>query len=120
MLHRNVNLPTVFPVYCFLHIYIRYWRPDITNLATNAILNTKLNEIKGQVLSITNLSTPTALTAVGNKISDPSKCITTPEFNTLIAETLKQANLATKDYISDFVKKTDFSDKLKNSNKRIT
>ena len=33
---------------------------------------------------------------------------------------LKQANLATKDDIDGFVKKTDFDDKLKNLNKKVT
>ena len=50
--------------------------------------------------------------------------ITTKEFNKLTAENLparlKQANLATKVDINDFVYKTDFDDKLKNSNKVIS
>ena len=50
-------------------------------------------------------------------MSDHNKYISTPEFNKLIAENftarLKQANLTTKDDIADFVKKTDFHDKLK-------
>ena len=41
--------------------------PDITNLATNASLNTKINEVKGQIPSITNLVTTLALTTVENK-----------------------------------------------------
>ena len=32
---------------------------------------------------------------------------------------LKEANLAIKNYISDFVKETDFDDKLKNLNKKV-
>ena len=32
---------------------------------------------------------------------------------------LKEANLAIKSYISDFVKETDFDDKLKNLNKKV-
>ena len=32
----------------------------------------------------------------------------------------KQANFATKGNIGDFVKKTDFDDKLKNLNKKVT
>ena len=63
--------------------------------------------------SITNLATTTtAVTAVENKIPDHTKYITTPEFNKLMAENvtsrLKQANLATKGDIADFVK--DFDD----------
>ena len=33
---------------------------------------------------------------------------------------LKKANLASKNDIADFVKKTDFDDKLKNFNKNVT
>ena len=97
--------------------------PDITNLATNTTLNAKMNKVKNEIPSITNLATTTALTAFENKIPDHSKYITTSEFNKLTAENitarLKQANLATKGDISDFVKKTDFDDKLKNLNKMV-
>ena len=52
---------------------------------------------------------------------DHDKYITTQEFNKLTSENftarLKQANLATKAEIADFVKKTDFDDELKNINK---
>ena len=41
--------------------------PDITNLATNASLDTKINEVKDQIPSITNLVTTLALTTVENK-----------------------------------------------------
>ena len=55
---------------------------------------------------------------------DYAKYITTQESNTLSAEnftaTLKQANLATKAHIADFVKETDFNNKLKNLNKNVT
>ena len=36
------------------------------------------------------------------------------------AARLPQANLGTKSDIADFVKKTDFDDKLKNLNKKVT
>ena len=121
--------------------------PHITNLATNTALNAKINEVKNEIFSITNLpatadldakindvknkipnitnlATNTALIAVENKIPDHSKYITTPEFNKLRAENftarLKQATLETKGDIADFVKKTDFNDKLKNLNKKVT
>ena len=62
--------------------------------------------------NITNLAT-TALTAVDNKVPDHSKYFTTSEFSKLTAENftarLKQAKLATKGDIADFVK--DFDDK---------
>ena len=40
--------------------------PNITNLATNASPNLKINEVKGEIPIITNLATTTALTAVKN------------------------------------------------------
>ena len=74
--------------------------------------------------NITNLATANACTAVENKIPHHSKYITTPEFNKLTVENfaarLKQANLATKGNIADFVKKADFDDKLKHLNKKVT
>ena len=52
------------------------------------------------------------------------KYLTTPEFNKLTAENfaarLAQANLATKNDIANLVNKTDFDDKLKTLNKKIT
>ena len=50
--------------------------------------------------------------------------MTTPEFNKLTAGNftarLAQANLASKSNITNFVKKTDFDDKLNNLNKNFT
>ena len=52
------------------------------------------------------------------------KYITTPKFNKLTAETfparLAQTNVASKSDVANFVKKTDFNDKLTKSNKKIT
>ena len=117
--------------------------PDITNLATYASLNAKINDVEGEIADITNLATTTALTAVENKTPnvsnlikkigynikiseteneitadhDHDKYITTQEFNKLTSENftarLKQANLASKGDIANFVKKTDFDNKLK-------
>ena len=42
--------------------------PDITNLATNAYRNAKINEVKSKIPRITNLGTTTALTTAGHKI----------------------------------------------------
>ena len=61
-----------------------------------------------------------------NKINDydHAKYITTEEFNKLTADNftarLAQANLASKDDIANFVKKTDFDNELKNLNKKVT
>ena len=98
---------------------------SIINLVTNAFLNAKINMVKNEIPSATNIATTTtAFTAVDNKIPDHSKSITTPEFNKLSVETLtarlKQANLATKGDIVDFIKKTDFEHKLKSLNKKVT
>ena len=104
--------------------------PDITNLATKATLNAKINEAKGGILSTTNLAANTSLTAVENKMNmlaiqskkltitqklmklkrietdhdHSNKYITTTEFNNLVSENfaaqLKQANLASKSDIA--------------------
>ena len=92
--------------------------PDIAKLASKTTLNAKINELKNKIPNITNLATATALTAVENKTPDHSKYTTTPEeFNKLTAKNftarLNQGKLATKGDITDFVKKTDFEDKLK-------
>ena len=116
--------------------------PDITNLATNASLNAKINEVKCEILHINNLATTSALTAVVNKIPSVStlvkktayntlineieknitnhshdKCVATTDCNKFTAEIfdlrLKRANLARKSDIANFVNKTDFDNKVK-------
>ena len=69
----------------------------------------------------------TKIAEIGKKLLDhghSNKYITTQKFNKLAAENsaarLKQAKLATKADIADFVKKTDFDDKLKNRSKKAT
>ena len=61
-----------------------------------------------------------ALAAVENKISDHGKYITTPEINKLTAQNftrrLKQGNLSIRTDFVNFLKNTDFNDKL-NKNK---
>ena len=54
---------------------IEYRKPGITNLATNASLNTKINEVKREILNIITLATITALTAVENKIHNISNLV---------------------------------------------
>ena len=104
---------------------VRNEMPKTTNLATSTALNDKINEVENKIPNITNLATTTtAVTAVENKISDRSKYVTTPEFNKITAEhftaRLAQANLAIKNDIANFLKKTDFDDKPKNLNKKFT
>ena len=113
---------------------------DITNLVTKTLLNTKINEVKSEIPSISGLATTSGLTAIENKIPNVNnlvkktdydtkvneiekkitdhkhdKYITTPEFNKLTAENfaarLAQANLITK---------TDFDAKLSSLNRKIT
>ena len=91
--------------------------PSIINLVTSNTVNAKINEIKNKIPNITNLATSTAFTAVEYKTLDHIKCITTPEFDKLTAETfaarLALVNLASKSYIANYVKETDFNDQLK-------
>ena len=116
--------------------------PGISNSATKTTLNAKINQVKIEIPDITNLANKAAIKAVKNKIPSVSyntkineiekkitdnnhdKYITTPEFNKLTSENfavrLKQANLASKSDIANFVKKTSFDQKLKHLNKTIT
>ena len=64
--------------------------PDITNLATTAALNAKINDVKGEIPN-SGLATTAALAAVENK---------TPDVNT-------------------FVKKADYAAKLSELKKNI-
>ena len=49
--------------------------PDITNLATKTILDTKLNEVKTEIPSISGLAITSALTAVENEIPNVSNLV---------------------------------------------
>ena len=77
------------------------------NLVKKADYNTKINEIEKKITD-----------------HDHNKYITALEFIKLIVEhfagRLAQANLASKRDISNFVKKSDFDDKLKKLNKKTT
>ena len=113
--------------------------PDISNLATKNIINTKINEVKNEIPSISNLATTSALTSVENKIPSVSNLvkktdynakdteiekkltdhthdnyITTVEFNKLAADAFKarlvQANIVTK---------TDFDNKMMSLDRKI-
>ena len=125
------------------------WKDKYLVLCTKlqlAALNAKINEVKGKIPNATNLASPTALTVVENELPkvsklvkktdyntkineikkkiidhDHDKYITIPEFNKLTAERfaarLAQAN---KSDIANFIEKTDFDNKLKSSNKKVT
>ena len=61
---------------------------DITNLATNTSLNSKIREVKSETSSI--IATATALTAVENKILNVSNLVKKTDYNTKISETEKK------------------------------
>ena len=49
--------------------------PDITNLAIKTILNTKINEFKTEIASVSGLATTYVLIAVENKIANVSDLV---------------------------------------------
>ena len=55
---------------------------DITNLAIKTTLNAKINEVKGEIPCITNLTTTTALTTVENEIPNVSNLIKKTDYKT--------------------------------------
>ena len=55
--------------------------PNITNLATNASLNTKINDVK-KTSNITNLAITDALTVVENKIPNVSDLVEKADYDT--------------------------------------
>ena len=76
-------------------------------------------------LDLSNYATKADLkNATDDENDDHAKYIITEEFNKLTLENfasgLAQANLASKNDFVNFVKKTDFDDKLKNLNKKVT
>ena len=87
-------------------------------------LNATINEVKDEIPSITNLATIDAPTYVANEIPDHNKYINTPKFYKLsvknFAARLKQENSSTKTDITNFVKNTDFYDKSKYLNTKVT
>ena len=103
--------------------------PNITNLDTTTT-TAALIAVKSKITIVRNLvkknNYNSKFSEIENKIStshDHDEYITTQEFNNLISENwtarLAQANLASKSNIANFVKKTDFADKLKNLNKNV-
>ena len=49
--------------------------PDITSLTTNTSLNAKINEVKGEISSITNLAATAAPVIVENKIANTNDLV---------------------------------------------
>ena len=58
-----------------LNIVLRQKIPDITNLSTKIILNTKINEVKIEIPSISGLETISTLIAAQNKIPNVSNLV---------------------------------------------
>ena len=71
--------------------------PDITNLATETIHNTKINEVKTEVPSISGLATNSALTAVEYKIPNVSNLVKNTDYDTKVTEDEKNfcSNIST-------------------------
>ena len=94
--------------------------PDSTDLVTNTTLNSKINEVKNKIPSFNNLATSTtAFTAVEkNKYLTIVNISLLHNLKKLTAETfaarLSQVSLACKRDAANFVKSTDFDNKLKN------
>ena len=56
--------------------------PDLTNLSTKTILNTKINEVKAEIRSISGLAATSALTAVENKVPNVSNLVKKTDYDT--------------------------------------
>ena len=55
---------------------------DITNLATKSSLNFKINEVKGEISSVTNLAIKTAINAVENKVPNVLNLVKKTDYHT--------------------------------------
>ena len=64
--------------------------PYISNLATKTIPNTKINEVKNEISSITGLATTSALTAVENKIPSVSNLVKKTDYDTKVSKIEKK------------------------------
>ena len=64
--------------------------PSISNLATTAAFNAKINQVKSKISNINNIATTTADTTAENKIPDHSQYITTPDLISYQQKTLFQ------------------------------
>ena len=89
--------------------------PDTTNVTTNS-LNTKKNQVKGEILSITNLVTTAALNAKVNeakvKIPNITNVATTTAALTAVENKIPN--------VSTVVKKNDSYTKISETEKKIT
>ena len=65
--------------------------PDISNLASKTILNTKINEVKNEIPNITGLVITSASTAAENNIPSIGNLVKKTNYNTKITEIKKKA-----------------------------
>ena len=72
-------------------------KTSITILATNAFLNTKINEVKSEIPSITDLTTTAAITAIENKILNVSDLVEKADIDAEIKD-IKGKYLTKSDY----------------------
>ena len=91
---------------------LRYKIPSITNVTTTTALITVENKIPNISNLVKYTDFNTIISEIENKMTtdhDRDKSITTQEFNKLTSENftprLKQANLASKNDIANFLKK---------------
>ena len=96
-------------------------------MATTTALTAVENKIANARNSAKKANYNTKFSEIENKITtyhDRDKYIATQEFNNLTSEKftvrLAQAHLASRSYIANFAKETDFDDKLKTLNKDVT
>ena len=75
--------------------------PDITNSATNAYLNAKINKVKSKIPRITNLGITTALTTAGNKIPNVSNLVERTNYNRKIHE--REKKITDHDYSNNYI-----------------
>ena len=103
--------------------------PNITNLANTAAPTAVENKTPNVVNLVKKTDYNTKLVKLKKKTKnnaepDHDKYTTAEEFNKSTSENfaarLAQANVANKSDIANFIKKTDFHDKLKNLNKNVT
>ena len=73
---------------------------------TNASLNAKINEVKGEIPNISNLATSTAFTTVENKTPNVSNLVKKPDYNVKIREI--ENKIATDNYHGKYITTQEF------------
>ena len=90
-LSNVVKIEVVKKTECYAEIKsLEDKNPDITNLATKSILNTKVNEVKNEIPSTSSLATISALTTVENKIPNVSNLVRKSDYDAKVIEIEKK------------------------------